>query len=121
MTFVKAQSEKFSVSYDQHLKVYQSTFLLKVQSKFKPSKGNISSSLLTEFELADNKLLEKWGHIHTLCYILLNKSKLEKHMNLLLLKNGGFLLHDGYFTCFDCVCVCVCVENNYEILFNLSV
>ena len=86
MTFVKAQSEKFSVSYDQHLKVYQSMFLLKVQSKFKPSKGNISSSLLTGFQLADNKLLEKWGHIHTLCYILLNKSKLEKHMNSLLLK-----------------------------------
>ena len=40
MTFMKAQSEKFSVSYDQHLKVYQSMFLLKVQSKFKPSKGN---------------------------------------------------------------------------------
>ncbi|XP_027043791.1 uncharacterized protein LOC113671738 [Pocillopora damicornis] len=39
MTFVYAQSEKFSVSYDQHLKVYQSTFLLKVQSKFKPSKS----------------------------------------------------------------------------------
>ena len=120
MTFVKAQSEKFSVSYDQHLKVYQSMFLLKVQSKFKPGEGNISSSLLTEFELADNKLLEKWGHIHTLCYILLNKSKLEKHMNSLLLKkNGGFLLHDGYYTCFDCVCVCV--ENDCEILFNLSV
>ena len=57
MTFVYAQSEKFSVSYDQHLKVYQSTFLLKVQSKFKPSKSNISSSLLTELDLADNKLL----------------------------------------------------------------
>ena len=79
-----------SVSYDQHLKVYQSMFLLKVHSKFKPSKGNISSSLLTEFELADNKLLEKWGHIHTLCYILLNKSKLEKYMNSLLLKKWEF-------------------------------
>ena len=54
--------------------------------KLKPGEGNISSSLLTEFELADNKLLEKWGHIHTLCYILLNKSKFEKHMNSLLLK-----------------------------------
>ena len=111
MTFVYAQSEKFSVSYDQHLKVYQSKFLLKVQSKFKPSKSNISSSLLTEFELADNKLLEKWGHIHTLCYILLNKSKLEKHMNSpLLKKNGGssslwWLLYMFWF----CVCVCVCV------------
>ena len=111
MTFVYAQSEKFSVSYDQHLKVYQSTFLLKVQSKFKLSKSNISSSLLTEFELAYNKLLEKWGHIHTLCYILLNKSKLEKHMNSLLLKKWGFssswwLLHMFWL----CVCVCVCRE-----------
>ena len=50
MKFVYAQTEKFSASYDQHLKVYQSTFLLKVQSKFKPSKSNISSSLLTELE-----------------------------------------------------------------------
>ena len=110
MTFVKAQSEKFSVSYDQHLKVYQSMFLLKVQSKFKPSKGNINSSLLTGFQLADNKLLEKWGHIHTLCYILLNKSELEKHMNLLLLKKWGlssswWLLHMFWL----CVSVCVCV------------
>ena len=86
MTFVKAQSEKFSVSYDQHLKVYQSMFYLKFRVNSSQVKGDISSSLLTEFELADNKLLEKWGHIHTLCYILLNKSKLEKHMNSLLLK-----------------------------------
>ena len=111
MTFVKAQSEKFSVSYDQHLKVYQSMFLLKVQSKFKPSKGNISSSLLTGFELADNKLLEKWGHIHTLCYILLNKSKLEKHMNSLLLKKMGvfFFMMATTHVLIVCVCVCVCV------------
>ena len=103
MTFVKAQSEKFSVSYDQHLKVYQSMFLLKVQSKFKPSKGDISSSLLTEFELADNKLLEKWGHIHTLCYILLNKSELEKHMG------AFFFMMATSHVLIVCVCVCVCV------------
>ena len=72
MTFVYAQTEKFSASYDQHLKVYQSTFLLKVQSKFKPSKSNISSSLLTGLDLADNKLLIISIHFATSSWIKAN-------------------------------------------------
>ena len=108
MTFVYAQSEKFSVSYDQHLKVYQSTFLLKVQSKFKPSKSNISSSLLTELDLADNKLLIISIHFATSSWI---KAKLEKHMNSPLLKKWGFFffMMVTIHVLIVCVCVCVCV------------
>ena len=41
---------------------------------------------IAEFELAYSKWLEKWDHIHTVCYILLGKSKLEKYVKLPLLK-----------------------------------
>ena len=41
---------------------------------------------IAEFGLAYSKWLEKWDHILTVCYILLGKSKLEKHVKLPLLK-----------------------------------
>ena len=62
---------------------------------------------ITEFELAYSKWLKKWGHIHTACYILLGKSKLEKHIKLPLLKYilGVFFLR---------MVSTHCIENNYE-------
>lgn len=48
--------------------------------------GSTLQCRIAEFELAYSKWLEKWDHILTVCYILLGKSKLEKHIKLPLLK-----------------------------------